>query len=82
MLKRQRELLKLSRRELSARSRVSAATIQAIEGESVKDPGLFTVIALGVALQIDLGSMMRSLTEPIQPQPLVEPPASADIDTA
>lgn len=82
VLKRQRELLKFSRKELSARAGVSAATIQAIEKGGVKDPGLFTVIALGIALRIDLGPMMRSLTGPIRPVPLTEPPAAADTHAA
>ncbi|QZT57115.1 helix-turn-helix domain-containing protein [Mycolicibacterium austroafricanum] len=81
ILKSRRELLKYSRKELSARSGVSASTIQAIEDGRVVDPGLFTVISLGVALRIDLGPMMRSLTGPIDPQPLIEPaetPTSVD----
>ena len=77
ILRSRRELLKFSRKELSARSGVSASTIQAIEDGRVVDPGLFTVISLGVALRIDLGPMMRSLTRPIDPQPINEPGATA-----
>jgi len=79
LLKQQRhEVLKISRIELAARSGVRASTIQAIEGGRVNDPGLFTVIALGIALQIDLGSMMRSLTGPIRPKPLNDLPTDAE----
>lgn len=67
VLKEQRvNILKISRSELTARSGVSESTIQAIEDGRVLDPGVFTVVALGVALRIDLGPMMGSLTGPIR----------------
>lgn len=82
LLGHRRKLLKFSRKELSARSGVSASTIQAIEEGRVVDPGFFTVIALGVALRIDLSPMMRSLTGPISPQPLVDSaPTGRDSDS-
>lgn len=77
ILRDRRDLLNFSRKELAARSGVSASTIQAIEDGRVIDPGLFTVISLGVALRIDLGPMMRSLTGPIDPQPINEPGETA-----
>jgi transcriptional regulator with XRE-family HTH domain len=86
ILRSRRDLLKFSRKELSARSGVSASTIQAIEDGRVVDPGLFTVISLGVALRIDLGPMMSSLTRPIDPQLINEPgetaPAADDASSA
>ncbi|WP_094764334.1 helix-turn-helix domain-containing protein [Luteococcus japonicus] len=71
LLREQREeVLKISRRELAARSQVSAATIQAIETGRVVEPGIFTVAALAVALQIDLSPAVQSLTAPLQRRPL------------
>ncbi|WP_082965517.1 helix-turn-helix domain-containing protein [Gordonia sp. 852002-51296_SCH5728562-b] len=75
-LRKQRsEVLKISRSELAARSGVSASTIQAIESGRAKEPGVFTVVSLAVALNLDLGPMMRSLTAPIRLRPLVSEPS-------
>ncbi len=49
---------------------MSVSTIRAIEEGRTVDPGLFTVISLAVALQIDLGPMMTSVTGPIRHKPL------------
>ncbi|MFB9073179.1 helix-turn-helix domain-containing protein [Citricoccus parietis] len=63
LLKSERQhVLKISRRELAERSGVAESSIQAIEDGRTLEPGLFTVISLGVALGLDLGDMMRSLT--------------------
>lgn len=71
VLRRQRtEVLKISRRELAERSQVAESSIQAIEDGRTCEPGLFTVIALAIALQLDLGDMMRSLTGPVPRKPL------------
>lgn len=80
VLEERRHLLKFSRSELSERSRISPAAIQAIEKNTTQDPGLFTVIALAVALNLDLGDMMRSLTVPVKAkdiEPLAFRPARA-----
>lgn len=71
VLHRQRtEVLKLSRQELARRASVAPSTIQAIEDGRSTEPSVFTVIALAVALNLDLGSMMSTLTGPIRPRPL------------
>ena len=71
LLRHQRtEVLKISRTELSRRSGVSTSNIQAIEDGRTIEPGLFTVIALAVALNLDLGPMMRSVTGPVRATPL------------
>lgn len=59
------QVLKISRRELSSRSQIAVSSIQAIEEGRTLEPGLFTVISLGVALDLDLGDMMRTLTGPV-----------------
>lgn len=71
LLLRQRvEVLKISRKELSLRAGVSQGTIQAIEKGQVTEPGLFTINSLGVALQLDLGGMMSSISGPIRAKAL------------
>lgn len=64
------KVLKISRVELSARSGVSSSNIQAIETGRTQEPGLFTVIALAVALNLDLGHMMKTVAGPIRPAQL------------
>lgn len=70
LLNQRKKVLHLSRAELSERASVSVSTIRAIEEGRTVDPGLFTVISLAVALQIDLGPMMTSVTGPIRHKPL------------
>lgn len=73
VFRRQRsEVLNISRKELSERSHVAESSIQAIEDGRTVEPGLFTVISIAVALDLDLGEMMRSLTGPI-PQKRISP---------
>ncbi|WP_120494695.1 helix-turn-helix domain-containing protein [Microbacterium phyllosphaerae] len=76
LLHQRSQVLKISRTELATRSRVSVSTIRAIEEGRTLDPGLFTVISLAVALNLDLGQMMTSVTGPIRARPL------HDTDTA
>jgi len=62
VLKRQRkEVLNISRKELASRAHVAESSIQAIEDGRTREPGLFTVISLAVALDLDLSEMMKSL---------------------
>lgn len=70
LMKQRSKVLNISRAELAERSGISASTIRAIEEGRTLDPGLFTVISLAVALNLDLGRMMTSLTGPINPKPL------------
>jgi len=52
-------VVKVSRPELSVRSGVSAAQIKAIEDGVTVEPGVFTVAALAIALDLDLTDLMR-----------------------
>lgn len=53
---------KLSRAELAARASVNASTIQKIEEGRSANPGVFTVAALAVALDLDLADVLRRRT--------------------
>ncbi len=71
------EVLNISRNELSKASGVSAASIQAIEDGRTVDPGVFTVMALAVAMHLDISGVLKSLTGSLNPRPLYAPEASA-----
>jgi transcriptional regulator with XRE-family HTH domain len=70
LLHRRTHVLKISRRELSERTGVSTSNIQAIETGRTVEPGLFTVISLATALDLDLGEMMRTRTGPLRAKSL------------
>lgn len=78
LLRQRHQVLNISRAELAERSGISASTIRAIEEGRTLDPGLFTVISLAVALNLDLGRMMTSVTGPISPRPLHAAAESSD----
>ncbi|MDQ1176327.1 helix-turn-helix transcriptional regulator [Microbacterium sp. SORGH_AS_0421] len=79
-LRRAREQAKLSRAELAARSGVNASTIQKIEDGRSANPGVFTVAALAVALDLDISDVVRRRTGRLRTARLssVEPKSDPD----
>lgn len=65
-----RKKAKLSRNELAARSGVNASTIQKIEDHKSANPGIFTVAALAVALDLDVTDLLRRRTGLLKPMKL------------
>lgn len=70
---------KYSRKELAARSGVSESTIQKIEEGKSANPGVFTIAALAVALDLDITDLLRRRTGPLRSRRLS---AGADADSA
>lgn len=66
LLRRRVEPPRLSRRELSEMSGVSASNIQAIETGRVTEPGLFTIVTMATALELDISRAFRSLHSPLE----------------
>ncbi|MFG6402454.1 multiprotein-bridging factor 1 family protein [Microbacterium sp. P04] len=67
VLRKTREQANFSRNELAVRSGVKASTIQKIEDGNSANPGIFTVAALAVALDLDLSDLLRRRTGPLKP---------------
>lgn len=65
-----RKKAKFTRNELAARSGVNASTIQKIEDRKSANPGIFTVAALAVALDLDVTDLLRKRTGPLKPAKL------------
>lgn len=61
-----RKEIPLSVRELAARTHVSESAIRKIEGGKIPNPGLFTIAALAITLNLDISETLRSFTEPLQ----------------
>ncbi|WP_370544352.1 helix-turn-helix domain-containing protein [Frondihabitans sp. VKM Ac-2883] len=57
---------KISQLELARRAGVSVGTVRQIEKNVVKEPGLFTIIDIAVALRLDLSEMMTTKTGPLR----------------
>lgn len=55
----------ISRRELAKRSGLNESTIQKIEDGRSPNPGIFTVAAIAVALDLDVTDLLRSRTGPL-----------------
>ena len=57
-LKNIREEKKLSKLRLSRMANVSYRTIEFIENNKVKNPGVYTVLSLAKALQVDINELI------------------------
>lgn len=55
----------ISRKELAKRSGLNESTIQKIEDGRSPNPGIFTVAAIAVALDLDVTDLLRSRTGPL-----------------
>jgi len=66
LLRRRTEPPRLSRRELAVLSGVSASNIQAIETGMVTEPGLFTIVTMATALDLDISQAFRSVDSPME----------------
>lgn len=56
----------MTREELAARAGVTSSSIRAIEDGRTLEPGIFTVAALAVALDLDVTDLLRNRTGPIR----------------
>jgi len=74
---RREKVEKISQTELARRAGVSVGTIRQIENNVVKEPGLFTIIDIAVALRLDLSEMMTTKTGPLRARSIREKPTSA-----
>lgn len=74
--------VKISRAELAARSGVSESTIEKIESGKSANPGVFTLAALAVALDLDVSDLLRQRTGPLRPRPLGRPGAARALKNA
>jgi len=61
-----RNRIRMTAKELAARTNVSESSIRKIEGGKIPNPGLFTVAALAIELRVDLSEALRSFTGPIR----------------
>lgn len=57
-LKRARLERGLSQQDVATRARVAIGTVRAIEGRRTLEPGFFTVVALAMALELDLAAYL------------------------
>jgi transcriptional regulator with XRE-family HTH domain len=73
LLRTRTEVVNISRKELAARAGVAASTIQKIEEGKSANPGVFTVAALAVALDLDLTDLLRRRTGPLRHRKLSAP---------
>ena len=69
----------LSRRELAARSGVSANTIIKIERSATTDPGFTVVMRLAQALGVDLNSVVQRAHEATVSSPRIDESPSSDM---
>jgi transcriptional regulator with XRE-family HTH domain len=71
LLRHQREsVILISRKELAARSGVPASSIRAIETGTTLEPGVFTVAAIAIALNLDIAEVVRSRSGSLSQRPL------------
>jgi transcriptional regulator with XRE-family HTH domain len=64
------EHVNISRKELAKRSGLNESTIQKIEDGRSPNPGIFTVAAIAVALDLDVTDLLRQRTGPLPPRRL------------
>lgn len=70
----------LSRKEIAERAGISESTLQKIEDGRSPNPGIFTVAAIAVALDLDVTDLLRRRTGPLPLQRLSRTSASGSED--
>lgn len=72
--------VRMSRKELAKRAGLNESTIQKIEDGRSSNPGIFTVAAIAVALDLDVTDLLRSRTGPLTVRRLSTPVAGSRSD--